>query len=151
MKSAWVAVMATLLIGAASQASADGAVAGLNSSTGSVLVNQNGHYVPLRQGTKLRAGDRLMALNGGSSDVIYPDGCKVAVGSGSLIRVSNTSPCQSGAKPQLVRLQGDADADHHDHGGMWGGNGAWELVAGAFIIGVVVLIATQHNNNGVSP
>jgi len=155
MRSKLVAVVATALIAIAGQASADGAVAALNSNTGSVLVNQNGRFVPLKAGTRLHAGDRLMALNGGSSDVIYPDGCKVAVNSGSLIRVSNTSPCQSGAgaRAQLVSLQ-DNDNDHHDGAGYFGSNGIWIALAGGVAIAVIALIATENNGNngnGVSP
>lgn len=63
---------------------------------GSVLVNQNGRFVPVTAGTTLRAGDRIMAMDG-SASVTYADGCKVNVGARSMATVGTTSPCAGGS------------------------------------------------------
>lgn len=64
--------------------------------TGSVLVSQNGRFVPASNGAALRAGDRIVAT-GGSARLIYGDGCSVAVPARSMVTVGAASPCVGGS------------------------------------------------------
>lgn len=78
---------------------ADGArLAGVQ---GSVLVNQNGRYVPVTSSTVLRAGDRVMAMDG-SATVTYGSGCSVAISARSMATIGDASTCAGGSS-NIVR------------------------------------------------
>ncbi|HYE45176.1 MAG TPA: hypothetical protein VEA44_05320 [Caulobacter sp.] len=68
---------------------------------GSVLVNQNGRFVPVTSSTVLRAGDRVMAMDG-SAKVSYGADCTVTVGARSMATISAASPC-AGGSTNIVR------------------------------------------------
>jgi|GEM_PF-3283276 len=68
----------------------------LSGVKGSVLVNQNGRFVPVTASTVLRPGDRVMAMDG-SATVSYGAGCNVAITARSMATVSTASPCAGGS------------------------------------------------------
>jgi hypothetical protein len=104
-----VAAVGALFAGSA--LAAEGArVGGVN---GSVMVNQNGRYVPAASVSVLRAGDRVMTTTG-SATITYADGCNVAVAARSMATVAAVSPCAGGSS-SLVKVSTRADSD--DRGG----------------------------------
>jgi hypothetical protein len=66
---------------------------------GSVLVNQNGRYVPVTSSTVLKAGDRVMAMDG-SATVTYGSGCSVAISARSMATIGDTC---AGGSSNIVR------------------------------------------------
>lgn len=83
-----IAVAASIaLLGISGQAMAGQSVE-LSNVKGSVLVNQNGRYVPVTSTTALRAGDRVLAMNGDAS-LVYADGCKVNVSARSMSTIGS--------------------------------------------------------------
>ncbi|MDB5470614.1 MAG: hypothetical protein JWR84_2174 [Caulobacter sp.] len=68
---------------------------------GSVLVNQNGRYVPVTSSTVLKAGDRVMAMDG-SATVTYGSGCSVAISARSMATIGDAATCAGGSS-NIVR------------------------------------------------
>ncbi|MBX3479449.1 MAG: hypothetical protein KF842_03550 [Caulobacter sp.] len=79
---------------------------------GSVLVNQNGRYVPVTASTVLRPGDRVMAMDG-SATVSYGAGCNVTVAARSMATVASTSPCVGGSS-NVVKTSYSGAGDEQD-------------------------------------
>jgi hypothetical protein len=115
---------------------------------GSVLVNQNGRFVPVTAGTALKAGDRVMAMDG-SASVTYADGCKVSVGSRSMATVGATSPCGSGASGVVRAASGDGYDDRK--GGYWDDNGVWIWLGFGVVTAAVVGSALSDDETPSSP
>lgn len=68
-------------------------LARLVSPEGVVLLDPAGRYVPATSGAPLKAGDRLLVLKG-ATQVVYGDGCSLAVNAGSLVVIQPTPPCR---------------------------------------------------------
>ena len=97
MISKYAAVAAVGLLCLAGQASAkDATVAQLGAVKGSVMINQGGTYVKASTGAVLRAGDRVVAMQGGNAQLQYVDGCAISVGSTAMATVGASSPCGAG-------------------------------------------------------
>ena len=97
MISKYAAVAAVGLLCLAGQASAMNAtVAQLGAVKGAVMINQGGAYVTASSGTVLRAGDRIVAMEGGAAQLQYADGCAISVGSTAMATVGASSPCGAG-------------------------------------------------------
>lgn len=79
---------------------------------GSVLVNQNGRYVPVTASTVLRPGDRVMAMDG-SATVSYGAGCNVTVAARSMATISAASPCAGGSS-NIVKTAYSGAGDEQD-------------------------------------
>lgn len=143
-----IAVAATIGMLLSSQALAGEAqLAGVQ---GSVLVNQNGRYVPVTAGTKLKAGDRIMAMDG-SASVTYADGCKVSVGARSMATVGSSSPC-AGGSAGVVRAAA-ADGYSSDKGTLWfdDNTGLWMWLAFGAATAIVVGKAINDDETPSSP
>jgi hypothetical protein len=111
MISKYAAVAAVGLLCLAGQASAkDATVAQLGAVKGSVMISQGGAYVKASSGTTLRAGDRIVAMEGGAAQLQYADGCAVSVGSTAMATVGASSPCGAG----LVRTNQTAQLFDND-------------------------------------
>ncbi len=63
---------------------------------GSVLVSQGPLYTLGREGTPLKAGHRLMALEGAEALVRFSDQCQFRLGEDQLLDIGNQSPCALG-------------------------------------------------------
>ncbi|NBB13881.1 hypothetical protein GVN21_00755 [Caulobacter sp. SLTY] len=74
---------------------------------GSVLVNQNGRFVPMTASTVLKAGDKVMAMDG-AAKVTYGADCVVTVGARSMATISAASPCAGGSN-NIVRAYQDEE------------------------------------------
>lgn len=86
--------------------------ASLGGVQGSVLVNQNGRYVPVTSTTVLKAGDRVMAMDG-SATVTYGSGCSVAISARSMATIGSVATCAGGSS-NIVR---STFADEEGYGG----------------------------------
>lgn len=143
-----IAVAATIgLLFTSSALAAETRVGGVQ---GSVLVNQNGRYVPVTAGTTLKAGDRIMSMDG-SATVTYADGCKVSVGARSMATVGSSSPCAAGSSG-VVRAAA-ADGYSSDKGTLWfdDNTGMWMWLAFGAVTAVVVGSALNDDETPSSP
>lgn len=131
----------------------------LSAVSGSVMISQNGRFVPASNGALLRAGDRVVASSG-SARVVYGDGCNVAVSARSMATVAAASPCAGGSSG-LVKVatapqgQDGYDKDGNEKYGGWhraGMRDGWYLwVAYGIVTGTVVYTALQDDSNPNSP
>lgn len=133
------AVVAIGLMCVATQASAAASVAQLDSIKGSVMVSQGGKYVPASAATGLKAGDRVVAMNG-QAQVNFADGCVVSVAPQAMVTLGDASPCA--ASKGLVRGSDPAQF------GLNGFTGA--LVV--FGIGLLLIyLAYDNDDDPISP
>ena len=85
---------------AASAFAAD-SVATLSSQEGTVLVNQGEEFTTANANQALKAGDRVMLMEGASAEITFADGCALPLLAGSLVDIPAVSPCAGGvAKTQ---------------------------------------------------
>ncbi|MCX7034406.1 MAG: hypothetical protein NT046_10610 [Arenimonas sp.] len=84
-------IAASLLLSTAAFA-ADG-TATLVNQQGTVLVNQGEEFVTATQAQALKAGDRVMVMEGGTAQISFADGCVLPLASGSMAVVPETSTC----------------------------------------------------------
>ena len=84
-------IAASLLLSSTAFA-ADGA-ATLSNQQGTVLVNQGEEFITATEAQVLKAGDRVLVMEGGSAEVIFNDGCVLPLASGSMAVVSDLSTC----------------------------------------------------------
>ncbi|HEX6859852.1 MAG TPA: hypothetical protein VF138_06600 [Caulobacteraceae bacterium] len=120
-----IAVAASVALMAFAGQAAAGQKAQLSSVGGSVLVSQNGRYVPVTKSTVLRAGDRVLSL-GGDAKLQYADGCVADVAAGSM---TTLGAC---GEAKVVRAQYGEGAP---------ANAAWER-RGDFYVWVVFGVVT---------
>ena len=136
-----------LLAGQAAIAAEGARVSGVS---GSVMVSQNGRFVPAANGAVLRAGDRVVASSG-SARVVYGDGCNVAISARSMATVAAASPCVGGSS-DLVKIstQGGNDDDNGAYG--YGDNADLYLWLGFGVLtAVVTAVALEDDSNPNSP
>ncbi|MDS4021023.1 MAG: hypothetical protein RKR03_11055 [Candidatus Competibacter sp.] len=88
--------LALVLAGYAAGAGAVEPSALLRQPQGRVFVGQTTAMQPARPEMPLYAGDRVVAVSGGRAEVVYPDGCAVAVPEGSLLAVKGPEQCRTG-------------------------------------------------------
>jgi hypothetical protein len=108
-----------LLAGQAAVAAEGARISGVS---GSVMVSQNGRFVPASNGAVLRAGDRVVASSG-SARLVYGDGCNVAVSARSMATVAAASPCVGGSSG-VVKISTQSD---DQEGGAYGYGGNSDL------------------------
>ena len=95
----FMALAAAAALCVAGQASAKdvGAAAQLTGVSGSVMIQQGGKMVSATNASTLRAGDRVVAMNGAKANVKFADGCVVQLTAANMVTVGAKSPCASGA------------------------------------------------------
>ena len=132
-------LVAATMSGLATQASAAASVAKLDSIKGSVMVSQGGKYVPASTATGLKAGDRVVAMNG-QAQVNFADGCVVSVAPQAMVTLGEASPCA--ASKGLVHSSDPAQF------GLSGFTGALVI----FGIGLLLIaLAYDEDDDPVSP
>ena len=98
----------------AGQALAADGLAQMSAVKGSLAVNRGGKIAPVSAGTSLRAGDRVMSINGGSGKIKFADGCVVDIAAKGMATVGAKSPCSAGlvnsSAPMQFGLEGFAGA-----------------------------------------
>jgi hypothetical protein len=94
-----VALGTTLALAAASAASAQTAaplqVASLGPVSGKVMINKGKGFVAARPGIALAPGDRVIALNGSTAAIVYPNGCVAEMRENSLLAVDARTQCST--------------------------------------------------------
>ena len=94
-----IAVLSTGLLLLAASASAQTPVplqvASLGPVTGKVMINKGKGFVAARQGTVLAPGDRIIALNGSTAAIVYPNGCVAEMRENSLLAVDKRTQCST--------------------------------------------------------
>lgn len=83
-------VAASLLAGSAFAADS---VATLSAQEGTVLVNQGEEFTTAADAQALKAGDRVMLMEGASATLTFADGCAMPLVAGSLVEMPAQSPC----------------------------------------------------------
>jgi hypothetical protein len=63
---------------------------------GQTLINRGQGYKLIEGSTEAYPGTTVVANPGSSAQVVYPDGCKVAVNPGSVYTIAPKSPCETG-------------------------------------------------------
>ena len=104
---------------------------------GPVMVDNGNGYAAVDSGTPVQPGSSVMAQPGASGQIVYDDGCSVAVGEGQIVLVEPQSPCVEAAS-----------AD----GGLPTGVGDYALFvlpAAAIIVGLVFLF--KDDDKAASP
>lgn len=97
-------IAASLLAGSAFAGEpSETVVAHLKGLDGTVLVNQGEKFVTADEGQALRAGDRVLAMDGAKASIGFTDGCVLAVEASSSVVVPEQSTC-AGAVAQTARL-----------------------------------------------
>ena len=102
------ASLALALAGYAAGAGALEPSAVLRQPQGRVFVGQTTAMGPARDGLPLYAGNRVVAVAGGRAEVVYPDGCAVAVTENSLLAVGGPRQCREG-KGRVRTIDGFQD------------------------------------------
>jgi len=134
-----------LLAGQAAIAAEGARVSGVS---GSVMVSQNGRFVPAANGAVLRAGDRVVASSG-SARVVYGDGCNVAISARSMATVAAASPCVGGSS-DLVKISTQGGNDDGAYG--YGNNADLYLWLGFGVVtAVVTAVALEDAADPNSP
>lgn len=140
---------ATLAVVSVAQAENQGTV--LTGLQAPVMVNQGDSYRAATEGMTLSAGDRVMAMNGGSAAIAYPNGCTAAIGSNELVRVDTGEACATSSADAGTYQQ--AGGSGGGAGGAGGGSGVLTelaIVGGALLGGVAVIEATEDDDDDAS-
>jgi hypothetical protein len=85
-------ILAASLLLSSTAFAAEGA-ATLSNQQGTVLVNQGEEFVTATEAQALKAGDRVMVMEGGSAQVTFGNGCVLPLAAGSMVVVSDGSDC----------------------------------------------------------
>jgi hypothetical protein len=115
---------------------------------GSVLVNQNGRYVPVTSSTVLSAGDRVMAMDG-SATVTYGSGCSVAISARSMATIGDAATCAGGSS-NIVRAAYADDQEGYGAPSDPPGQG-WDFWLWATFGVVTVGVTAMAINDGNDP
>lgn len=86
-------IAASLLAGSAFAADSVGT---LSSQEGTVLVNQGEEFITADANQALKAGDRVMLMEGATAEITFADGCALPLEAGSLVDIPAVSPCAGG-------------------------------------------------------
>jgi hypothetical protein len=113
---------------AASQVVAEDAQTVLTNVTSPVLVNQGEAYVQAEEGMALLPGDQLVAMQGGSAQVSYANGCVHQMAGNEVYRISAEDAC---AMPAAAAVHQAAPSSPGGGGGMSTGDIAGLVVTGA--------------------
>ncbi|HEY6544274.1 MAG TPA: hypothetical protein VIZ64_05220 [Dokdonella sp.] len=143
-----LALLIPLIAAAGGVAAQD--VASITASEGTVLVNQGEQFVAVQSGQSVKAGDRVMASDGASANVRYPDGCDLRIAPGTLVTVPAVSPCAGGVP--IVQNAAPAGTGAVGAGATAGGNvatAAW--IAGGVLAGVAVYHLVEDDDDTSSP
>ena len=87
------ALMLSALIAAPAFAENEEPAASLTAQQGTVLVNQGDEFVTALPAQALKAGDRVLVMEGGSAELTFTDGCVLPLEEGSMLDVPAVSTC----------------------------------------------------------
>jgi hypothetical protein len=75
-----------------------GAVATVQTITGTLSLNRGDGFVEVISFAEAPAGSQVMANPGSQGKIVYYDGCEFTVSPGTVYTVQDGSPCQSGVR-----------------------------------------------------
>lgn len=101
----------------------------VNVTSGQLYVDRGNGYKSVAGSTTAKPGDTVMAHVGGSGEIVYSDGCRQKVDVGSIVTISETSPCLG------------AGVLYPDHALLIGG----AVVAG--VAGAVILLSDDDDDD----
>ncbi len=133
----------------AGQAAVAAEGARISAVSGSVMISQNGRFVPASNGAVLRAGDRVVASSG-SARVVYGDGCNVAVSARSMATVAAASPCVGGSSG-VVKISTRQDDDDRGAYGYGDNTDLYLWLGFGVLTGVVTAVALDDDSDPNSP
>lgn len=140
-----IAVAASIaLLGISGQAMAGQSVE-LSNVKGSVLVNQNGRYVPVTSTTTLRAGDRVIAMNGDAS-LVYADGCKVNVSARSMATIGS----EACGADDVIRVADENNDGYEDSSQTTSNTDLWLWIGFGVVTVAVTAAALADDEDPVS-
>ncbi len=125
----------------------------LSVDKGTVMVNNGSQYVTAKPGQALKAGDRIMVMEGGHATLNYGNGIKSSVNSGSLFSVGmapvaakSSLPTNMGSSlkvgPMYAAAPGDGVVRKKPPVSLW-------IALGAFAV-VTAVAVNQGNSDGIS-
>ena len=122
----------------------------ISAVSGSVMISQNGRFVPASNGAVLRAGDRVVASSG-SARVVYGDGCNVAVSARSMATVAAASPCVGGSSSVVKISTQDQERVRYEFQGYDKDTGLYLWLGFGVLTGVVTAVALDDDSDPNSP
>jgi len=146
-----IRILATALalgfsVAALAQPEAPKSAASLAEVSGSVLVNRGEEFVAGVDGDLLGNGDRVMAMENATALLKYDDGCDVKVESGTVVTLSEGSPCAG----WLLAVESVAPGGLAvGAGGAAAGVSPWVYVPAIVVAGI--LIAEETSDDPSSP
>lgn len=142
-------------------------VAALGDVSGKVMVNQGRGFVSAKPGMEIRSGDRIVALDGASAQVVYGDGCVTDLKENNLLSVDGKGCATKPVNPrgeniklaQAIGGVAQAGGGAAAAGGAAGGGAAASaglagflpLVGGAIVVGAAVNSANDDDSTPISP
>ena len=152
------AALAALGAASAGHATEKIALASLGEVSGKVLINQGKGFVAARPGMELRAGDRVIALDGAAAQVVYKDGCVTRLKERNLLPVDAKGCATPAVNPQAevaklaqgpagARTDVPANAPGATPVGAFAGVPAWVVPAGLFVGGALLV---RNDSNPIS-
>ncbi len=85
---------------------------------GTAMISQGERYLPGSEGTFLKEGDRLFALEGSAALLLFADACQYRLGDDHVLDVGLQSPCALGLggeyRPGLLAAVTDASDEQAD-------------------------------------
>jgi hypothetical protein len=107
----------------------------ISATQGQVLVNQGSGYQQVVGSVDAGSGATVVVNPGGSAQIVYPDGCTVAVQPGSVYTISAQSPCLAQGGQTTSGVDGTT------------------LALGAVVVGggVAALLLLNSNDKSASP
>jgi hypothetical protein len=101
-------LLTAVLAMASTSALAQGAK--VSSAQGAVFANRAGQMTPVKAGSVIQSGDRIVATSG-NARITYADGCNVAVTARSMVTVADASPCAGGSSGLVQVATGNNNPD----------------------------------------
>jgi hypothetical protein len=117
--------------------------------SGSVLVNQDGRFVPTKGATALRAGDRVLAMNGGGT-LTYANGCTTTVVPHSMVTI-NDGACGGAKVVKAQYTEGQVGTYNGQEGTYHRDGDFWVFIAFGVLTAAVTIAAFNDDDQPVSP
>lgn len=73
----------------------------VNVYSGRLLINQGRGYINVPGAIQAKPGDMVIAVDGGSGQITYDDGCHQIVEVGSVTAIGQISPCAAAGNPLM--------------------------------------------------
>ena len=135
-------LLTAVLAMASTSAFAQGAK--VSSAQGAVYANRGGQMTPVKAGSVLQSGDRIVAA-GGNARITFSDGCNVSVTARSMVTVGDASPCVGGSS-SLIRVQ-DSDNGEGGYGADEGGWDFWTWATfGVITVGTTAVVINDDSD-----